>query len=332
MNRAGMLALVQNEVIKIWKKKRFLAIVLILIAIIPMFTYAQMKTAQEYEKQFGSRDWRLVTQQQINDITNRMASNRVPEEWKDYMRVQMQVLQYYLDHDVDPNAPNGMAFTKSFMANAINLFIPLMVMVIASDLVSSEHSSGTIKLLLSRPVRRWKVLASKYIALLLYISLIVVAAALLSYLISGAVFGYGGWQHPVFTGFKLTGTEVDLSYVHPVPQWFYVFMELGLVWFAAVVTGFMTLMVSVLVRSTAAGMGIMLAVLISGNILTNMVSAWKSAKYLFMVNLLLTDYLAGRLPPIEGMSLTFSLTVLTVWAAASVAVSFLVFTKKDVLN
>lgn len=52
-------------------------------------------------------------------------------------------------------------------------------------------------------------------------------------------------------------------------------------------------------------MGIMLAALISGAILSNMVSSWHSAKYLFMVNLRLTDYIKGAAPPIEGMRLAF---------------------------
>lgn len=332
MNNIGLYPLVQNETIKIWKKRRFLVILLILAALIPMFTYAQMKVAQNNLKQFGSQDWRLETQQQINDYTNRLASNRVPEEWKKYMRIQVRVLQYYLDNNVNPKAPNGVTFTNTFVANAVGLFIPLMVMVIASDLVSSEHSTGTIKLLLTRPVQRWKVLASKYIALLLYVSLIVFATMALAYLISGAVFGYGGWTYPSFTGFQIVGTELDMTYVHAVPQWLYLLMELGLVWFAAVIVGLMSLMVSVLVRSTAAGMGLMLAVLIAGSILTNMVSSWETAKYLFMVNLTLTDYLSGSLPPIEGMDLGFSMTVLAVWGLASLIVSFLVFTKKDVLN
>ena len=68
--------------------------------------------------------------------------------------------------------------------------------------------------------------------------------------------------------------------------------------------------VSVLIRSTAAGMGIMLAALVSGSILSAMVSSWESAKYLFMVNLNLTGYLNGMAPPIEGMTLLFSIGVL----------------------
>ncbi|MNI37309.1 ABC-2 family transporter protein [compost metagenome] len=225
-----------------------------------------------------------------------------------------------------------MTFTRDFMKIAIGLFIPLIIMVISADIVSSEHSTGTIKLLLTRPVRRWKILMSKLITLVLFTSLVILTAALLSYLISGVVFGYGGWDMPIFVGIQTNGANVDFSYVRAIDQWLYIIMELGLVWFAALVVALMSMMLSVLVRSTAAGMGIMLAVLISGTILSNIASSWDSAKYLFMVNLELTDYLTGETPPVAGMDLAFSLTVLSVWLLASLIVSFTVFTRKDVFN
>ena len=78
------------------------------------------------------------------------------------------------------------------------------------------------------------------------------------------------------------------------PQWQYILMEFGLAWFVALVVGTLSFMLSVLIKSTAAGMGVMLACLISGTILSNMVSAWESAKYLFMVNLELINYLEGN--------------------------------------
>jgi ABC-2 type transport system permease protein len=324
--------LVVNECIKIVKKKRLLVVLLILAAIIPMFTYAQMKVADNARKQFGTTDWRVELRQKITDYQRSLSSGRMPEEWKQWRRVEIKQAQYYLDKDVNPSSPNGVTFTREFVKNAIGLFIPLMVMVIAADLVSGEHTTGTIKLLLTRPVQRSKILLSKYITLVLFVSFTVIATGLIAYGISGVVFGYGGWDMPVFMGFQVSGTEVDFSYVRAVDQWFYLLMEFGLVWYTALIVGIITLMVSVLVRSTAAGMGIMLAVLISGTILTSMVSSWETAKYLFMVNLKLTDYLSGALPPIKGMSLPFSLTVLTVWGLLSVIVSFTVFTKKDVLN
>lgn len=324
--------LVKNETLKILKKKRFLVVVLVLAVLIPIFTYAQLKQAQDTARQFGSTDWRNEIQQRIYDYTNRLGSARVPEEWKRWMMVQVQQLQYYLDHDVDPRAPSGVTFVRGFLSETVSLFLPLLVLAIASDLVSGERTSGTIKMLLTRPVPRWKILSSKFITLLLFVSLIIVITIVMAYLISGFVFGYGGWDMPVFAGFQVEGTEVDTSNVHAIDQWLFLIMQAGLAWISAMTVACLALMVSVLVRSTAASIVIMMASIIAGLILVNMASSWETAKYLFMVNLDLPDYLAGQLPPITGMTLSFSMAVLAVWAFASLIVSFTVFTKQDILN
>jgi ABC-2 type transport system permease protein len=328
----SLLALVQNETIKMIKKRRFLVVVIILAALIPIFTYAQMRVAQNNLKQFGTQDWRVEARQQLKDYTTRLNSPRMPEEFKQRLKVQTQLLQYYLDHDIDPRSPNAVTFMRDFAKNSIGLFIPLIVMVFAADIVSSEHSAGTIKLLLTRPVRRWKILMSKLITVILFVSLSILTLAVLCYAISGVVFGYGGWGIPSFVGFVTSGDNLDVTHVRAVPQWLYLLMELGLAWCVGVVVAVISLMLSVLIRSTAASMGTMLAIIIAGTILQNMVSSWESAKYLFMVNLRLTDYLDGSLPPIKGMTLGFSLTVLALWTAAAIAVSFFHFTRKDVLN
>ncbi|CAM2790666.1 ABC transporter permease [Paenibacillus sediminis] len=327
----NLIPLIKNETIKIIKKKRFYVILLILLVLVPIFTYAQMRQAQNNRQKFEG-DWRLELQQAITDNQNSLGSDRVPEEWKKYRRIYIEQMQYYLEHDINPNEPNGVTFTRQFLDNSISLFIPLLVTAVASDIVSGERTSGTIKMLLTRPVRRWKILLSKLIALVMFISLIIVSTVIICYLISGAFFGYGGFNVPVFTGFLLFDSDVDMSTVHAVTSWQYILMQCGLTWFVGVVVGVLAFMVSVLVRSTAASIVTMMAALIAGSILTNMAASWKSAKYLFMVNLQLTNYLSGTPAPIEGMNLPFSLVVLSLWALAALIISFLVFTKQDILN
>ncbi|MFC3801317.1 ABC transporter permease [Cohnella sp. GCM10012308] len=323
------LELIRNETVKVWKKKRFAVIVLILLALVPVFVYAQMKIAQSSQGKYT--DWRAELRQRISDNTNALTSDRIPEEWKKWRVALVQQLQYYLDRDVNPNTPNAVRFTNTFLQNAVGLFIPLMVLAVASDIVSSERSGGTIKMLLTRPVRRWRILASKLVTLTMYVSLILVTTAVVSYLVSGLVFGYGGWREPVFVGFRLRGSDMDTTGVHAIAQGTYMLMQLGLVWFSAMTVAVIAFMVSVLVRSTAASLVTMMAAVISGSILANMASSWHSAKYLFNVNLDLSVYLQGSPPPIEGMTLGFSLIVLGVWSLAAIAVSFAVFTRQDIL-
>ncbi|WP_223069413.1 ABC transporter permease [Paenibacillus caui] len=327
----SIIPLIKNETVKMVRKKRFYVILLVLLVLVPMFTYAQMKISQRNQEKFGS-DWRRSVQQAITDNQNSLGSARIPEEWKKFRQVYIQQMKYYLDHDVNPQQPGAVTFTREFMDNASSLFIPLLIMGIGSDIVSSERTAGTVKMLLTKPVRRWKVLLSKLITLIMFVSLTVVSTFVICYGISGLVFGYQGFDMPVFAGFQLQGSNVDLSAVHALPQWLYLFMQMGLIWFVGVVVALLAFMISVLVRSTAASIVIMMAALIAGSILTNMASAWTSAKYLFMVNLELTHYLSGTPAPIEGMTLGFSLAVLAIWGIASLVVSFTVFTKQDILN
>lgn len=324
-----MIKLVHNEMMKIMARKRLIVIALITAVLVGLFTYAQYKETMERQEKLGT-DWRAQVQAQIVDISNRLSSSRMSEDLRERLQITLKQSQYYLDHDINPTEPGAPSFVRMFIENSGPMFIPLLVMVIASDLVSSEHTLGSIKLLLTRPVKRWKILFSKYIALILSISLIIAIVGLLAYLLSGIIFGYQGLNAPIITGFTAQGGNLDTSEVRLVSQWRFLFMDFGLVWFVAVVVGTLSFMLSVLIRSTAAGMGIMLAALISGSILSNMVSSWEFAKYLFMVNLNLTGYLSGAAPPIEGMTLLFSIMLLSLWWLASLFVSFVVFTRQDV--
>ncbi|WP_440602816.1 ABC transporter permease [Bacillus sp. GB_SG_008] len=324
--------LVYNEAEKIYRKKRILVVMLILAILIPIFVYAQYREVQTTIKRLGTSDWKVSLQQQIVDSQNRLNSSRLPEEWKDWLKVRIEQQQYYLDHNINPIAPGAPTFVRLFIEQGITLFIPLLVMIVAIDIVSGERSDGTMKMLLTRPIRRWKILLSKYVTMVLFISLILLLVGVISYVISGIVFGYSGWSLPVLTGFVTEKDTLNTNFVHLIPQWQYIIMAYGLAWFVAVVVGTISFMVSVLIRNTPAGMGVMLAALIAGGILNNFATSWEGAKYIFSVNLSLTDYLSGQLPALQGLSMSFSLLNLTIWAVVSLIIAFAVFTKQDMVN
>lgn len=206
-----------------------------------------------------------------------------------------------------------------------------MIIMLAADMVSGESSSGTIKLLLVRNVPRWKILLSKYLTLIILEVVVVLLSFVLSAIISGFFFGFGGWQVPVATGFQVVAGKLDSSGVFNVPQWQYALMVYSLAFFVAFVIGSISFMISILVKSTAASIGIIMSTLIAGNFITYFLSDWPITRYLFMVNLRLTDYLSGSVQPIDGMNMLFSVTVLLGWAIAATVVSFTYFTKQDIL-
>lgn len=333
-----MYNLIKNEVIKMVRKKRLYIVLGILLITISAFAYGQSHSLDRTREQLARRigataagDWRKIAEQQIIDIKNRLDSNYMNEQNRSTTRVRMEQLKYYLENDINPVDISNASFTTRFFEQAIYLFLPLMMVLLAADMVSGELAGGTIKLLLVRGVPRWKVLLSKYIALLLLELNVLFFTLLISVAVSGVFFGYGGWTAPVATGFQVAAGKLITSNVVNVPQWQYLLMVYGLTYYVAVAVGTISFMISVLVRSTAASIGIMLSTLISGTFLTSFLADWTLPRYLFTVNMRLSDYLSGSLRPIEGMNLTFSLTVLAAWIAAALAVSFWYFSKRDIL-
>jgi ABC-2 type transport system permease protein len=338
-----LLKLIENEIYKTVYKRRLLIIFGILLILISSFAYGEKNSLNRTKQRLAQRmgisataDWKKLAEQQLLDMKNRLENStghndmHEPGERPSEL-VRMEQLKYFLDNNINPLDSSAAKFTTRFMEQSIFLFLPLLMVVLAADMVSGESSDGTIKLLLTRNVPRWKILLSKYLALLIMETIVIIMAAIIAVVVSGAFFGYGGWMTPVSTGFKVIGGQLDTGGVMNVPQWQYMFMVYGLGYFVSIVVGTISFMISVLVRSTPASIGVMMASLIAGNFMGFFLADWKLTRYLYMVNLKLTDYLSGSFQPIQGMNMTFSVTVLLVWAIAALAVSFAYFTKQDVL-
>jgi len=327
------LQLVSNEITKMLRKRRFQVVLIILFALIAVFSYAEKQASNVLAHQLGTADWHVQLQQQLTDQTNHLHSPFLPPAEKAAIQASIREGQYELTHNINPSAPGAPSFMRSFMDQGITLLIPLFVIVIATDMVSSEMSGGTIKMLLTRGISRSRVLSSKLVALFLLIAMLLAAIAVFSYVISGIFFGYQGFGLPILMGFHSTSTGyVDVSHVYTLAQWKYLFMTFGLGFLACLCIACLSFMVSTLVRSTASGMGIMMAALISGTLLTALAANWNTAKYLPMVNLQLSGYLNGSPPPVAGMTFPFSIGVLVVWSALALILSFTVFVRRDMMG
>lgn len=299
---------------------------------ISAFSYGQ--TREQLSKRMGisiTDDWRKLAEQQLIEMKNRLDNPYTDERRKSYTMVRMEQLKYNLANNINPIDISSSKFTTRFIEQAIFLFIPLLIIMLSADIVSGEASDGTIKLLLTRRVPRWKILLSKYIALIIMIIIVLLMSFVISVAVSGLFFGYGGWMAPVATGFTLVGDRLDSSGVMNVPQYLYTLMVYSLAFYVSIVTGTISFMISVLVRSTAVSIGIMMSALIAGTFMGYFLSDWELTRYMFMVNLRLTDYLSGSFTPIAGMTMFFSVAVLGVWAVLALVISFIYFIKQDML-
>ena len=320
-------ALIQNETLKILRRKRFLVVMVILLAIVALVTYGQYKTLQ----QRPNRNWRAEIQQRIARYENALRRGNVAPTWSNGLRAEVTRLQFYLDHDIEPDQPTAPVFVRLFANAAGFLLLPLLVAVLGSDIVSAENSEGTDKLLLTRPVRRWKILTSKLVTLCIFSTLTLLGGGVLSYVISAPFLPRRGWSAPTFTGFRISATET-LGAVRQLPLWKDTLIAYGLEWYALLCVAAIALMLSVFFKSSAAAIGTMLASLIGGTILTRVSPDWTAGKYLFVSALPLADYYTGSPPPYDGMSMTFCITLLGAWAIGALAISYVIFIRRDVFG
>lgn len=322
------LPLIENETLKILRRRRFAIVLGILLAIMSAVAWG-------YHRQLRNRNpnWRADVQEQIVRMENRLRRGRVEETWAKSMRAEIRRLQFYLDHDMNPFQPTAPQVTRNFanVAGAL-LLLPLLVVVLGGDIVSAENAEGTDKLLLTRPVRRWKILASKLVTLWMFSTLTLLMGGVISYAVAAPLLPAGGWNAPTFAGYQFTGDSFNVDAVRQLPLWHDALIAYGLEWYTLLCVAAISLMLSVLFKSTPGSIGTMIASIIGGTILTRMTPDWTAGKYLFVSALQLSDYYSGQAPPYEGMSMAFCIGLLAVWAAGALIVAFTIFVRRDVFG
>ena len=322
------LPLIQNETLKILRRKRFAVVMGILFGVLVVVTFAQYRQL----KFRAHRNWRADTQQRIANYQNIIRRGRASENWIRSIRADINRLQFYLDHDIEPDSPTAPLFVRSFANVAGFLLLPVLIALLGSDIVSAESAEGTDKLLLTRPVRRWKVLAAKLVTLWIFATLTLLCGAILAYTIAAPVLPRGGWDAPTFTGFQVARAEFRVDDVRQLPLWKDTLIAYGLEWYALLTVAAMAIALSVLFRSSAAAIGTMLAFLIGGTILSQLTPDWTTGKYLFTGALPLANYYTGAPPPYEGMSIAFCIVLLGGWAVVAIVFAFAIFVRRDVFG
>jgi len=323
-----LIPLLRNETTKLLRRRRFAIVVAIMLVILTLVSYSQYRELRQQR----NANWRADMQERIARYENRLRRGRINDSWARSMRAEIRRLQFYLDRGINPEQPTAPLVVRTFANAAGFLLLPLLVAVLGSDIVSAENAEGTDKLLLTRPVRRWKILGAKLVTLWLFASLTLLLGGVLAYAVTAPVLPAGGWDAPMFNGFQFSGDTFRVDTVRQLPLWKDALLAYGLEWYALLAVASISLMLSVIFKSSAASIGTMLASLIGGTILTRVSPDWTAGKYLFVSALPLADYYTGQAPPYDGMSMSFCIALLGAWAVGALVVAFALFTRRDVFG
>ncbi|MCR8657188.1 ABC transporter permease [Paenibacillus endoradicis] len=181
----------------------------------------------------------------------------------------------------------------------------LIAIIFTASIVTIEHQLGTIKFLLIRAHSRSTILASKYVTLILYITVLLAFTTVIA-LIMGML---------LLDTSNLSMTEV--------------IQNLGSTLLYTIVYATIMFMFGVLTRSMGATIGIGLVLNFVEGILVMLLSRYEWAKYTLFLNTNLSAYKNGG-APMEGMTLAFSSMMIALYMALFLAISFTVFNKRDI--
>lgn len=121
--------------------------------------------------------------------------------------------KYHLDNNVKYELkPRTTAFYNmpAIIYYAQRLFILVIMSILISDIISGEQEASTIKMLLTKPVLRGKILLSKFIAGIISTNGIILSLQLLTFVLIGLFYTLGSPNIPFAIG---THYEIDYNLV-----------------------------------------------------------------------------------------------------------------------
>ncbi|MFO7342066.1 ABC transporter permease [Caldibacillus debilis] len=312
--------LIVNEFVKIFKRKSTYAMFLFLILIVVGGGFLT-KYLNSLDEPVSQDNWKeelaKETEQMKKDLEEMPASMRAAFE------DEIAINEYRIAHDLPPSDYNMWSFIGD--SGTYITIVGLFVIIVAAGIVANEFSWGTIKSLIIKPYKRWKILLAKYVMVLLFM-LIVLALLFISAVAVGAVlFGPGDG-----------GSQIHLSYadgkVVEQSQLLYLAKSYLLNSVGVLLLATMAFMISTIFRSSGTAIGISVFLLLAGDTITSFFAMkFDWAKYILFANTNLMAYLEGK-PMVEGMTMGFSITMLTIYFIVFQVLAFLFFTKRDVSN
>ncbi|WP_052659516.1 ABC transporter permease [Bacillus alveayuensis] len=313
----SIISLIQNENMKIYRRIS----TWVMIGLLVLATIAAALIVKETHKE-ETGDWKKQIIAENQTLKAQLSEGNMPEAYNKQLEKQLRINEYRLEHELKPIASNsfwGFVVESSSMIELIALF----TIVIAAGSVASEFSWGTIKLLLIRPASRSKILLSKYAATILFAVCMLLFLLTFSFIVSAAVFGVENVRDPYLA--YQDGKVVETSMI------LHVLSVYGLTFVNLIMMVTFAFMISTVFRNSSLAIGLAIFLMFTGSQITMLLAAkFEWAKYSLFANTNLMQYIDG-IPPVEGMTMSFSITMLLVYFIVFNSLTWLLFKKRDIV-
>lgn len=313
--------LIQNEWIKLFRQfGTYILIGLLLLIIIGSAVLTKSMYRGDSSQAY---DWRqdLIMQNEMNEEQLK-DSEYLPKSLEKFYKDEISLNEYRLEHDLAITQQ----YTKwEFLMDSASLahVVGLIVIIIASRIVANEFNWGTIKVLLIKPFSRWKILMSKYFAVLATYLMLLLILFFVSFLLSSILFTNGPESSNVFLQ-VVDGQVIEKSMVSHIAM-NYIFTSIN--YFMLMTMAFM---ISAAFRTSSLAIGISITLVFAGGGVTQLLAQkFEWAKYILFANVDLLQYDRGE-AFVEGMTMQFSIIMLIIYFILFHLLALLFFGKRDV--
>lgn len=313
---------------------------------------ASMEDELDNQRELVSGDWKKILTEENKEIKHDMNETGESDQLEDnYGQETLMLNQYHLDNDIRPLPRwEGSAFssTSDLLTLTSVIFLPMLVVILVADMVSGETTSGTIKLLLVRPVSRFTILMGKWLVTLSATIVLTLAFCAILLGLQLLLFGSEGADQPQMVGVTYTFEQMILEGENTpqtvatghyddaqiIPQYQFILGSIGLVTLAMMAVATITFFASTWFQSAMVSTGIAFGMVIVGSILTQVIGSGKWLLWLFSLYLNPAHLWTGEM----SMGLEFPITletgliVLAIWTVISLLLSIIRFQRKDILQ
>ncbi len=311
-----MLKLLQNEWMKLWYKKGTWMMLIILV--LSIFTMAGVHKWANNKEMENNGDWKTVEQQSIKQQQSMINGGDLSKKQLQNAEDSIQISEYRLKNNVQPvDAGSAQAYVEdsSMLLSLVSLFAT----IIAAGIVSSEFATGTIKMLLTRPVNRAKILTSKLLTVIIFAISMAILTWILNLIVGAVLYGFSSGTNLIVEGNKVVESSL---LAHSMYMYLLTFGDILM----SIVFAFM---IGSIFRSSSLAIGLTLFISFMGSSIVVFLSKYEFVKYLWIPNTDLTQFETGY-SIVEGLTMPFSLTILAIYAVLFLLASFISFVKRDV--
>lgn len=260
------------------------------------------------------------------------------EKTKEELNGKIELSLYSLENNIPldnttQNIDNGYSTSKHIINNIfpLSIFVMIFLAFKSGNILAKEHSDGSIRLLLIKPIRRWKFILGKFLYLILFAIYIYIMFLIGSIVYSGIIYGFNDMFLPklIFIDNRI----VEINYL------WWVLKNMCICFIPMIFISSFIMLLSVITLNVNIVVGISIIISALSSFILKFIVEYRLVffkfipfSYLNLSDFIMNNNLIFKALINNGISLNLGLFILIISSIICYIISHIVYVKKDITN